>query len=197
MNTSKLIEPEIIINTDTREIHIPEELYKIGVVSDNNAESVKIRVPRYFDGNDFSTKDCTISFNNALNERGVYEVTEMDLFDDTIVITWNISNLVTKKYGIINFVVEFKKKFDERGKAFSWSTTPAQLYVMKGLDDEIVNDKNDYSLYVNLMHSIQATDQKVSEIMQKISQIETQHVIDIIPITNEEIDAIYDELTAT
>ena len=197
MNTSKLIEPEIIINTDTREIHIPEELYKIGVVSDNNAESVKIRVPRYFDGNDFSTKDCTISFNNALNERGVYEVTEMDLFDDTIVITWNISNLVTKKYGIINFVVEFKKKFDERGKAFSWSTTPAQLYVMKGLDDEIVNDKNDYSLYVNLMHSIQATDQKVSEIMQKISQIETQHVIDIIPITNEEIDTIYDELTAT
>lgn len=197
MNTSKLIEPEIIINTDTREIHIPEELYKIGVVSDNNAESVKIRVPRYFDGNDFSTKDCTISFNNALNERGVYEVTEMDLFDDTIVITWNISNLVTKKYGIINFVVEFKKKFDERGKAFSWSTTPAQLYVMKGLDDEIVNDKNDYSLYVNLMHSIQATDQKVSEIMQKISQIETQHVIDIIPITNEEIDTIYDELTVT
>lgn len=197
MNTSKLIEPEIIINTDTREIHIPEELYKIGVVSDNNAESVKIRVPRYFDGNDFSTKDCTISFNNALNERGVYEVTEMDLFDDTIVITWNISNLVTKKYGIINFVVEFKKKFDERGKAFSWSTTPAQLYVMKGLDDEIVNDKNDYSLYVNLMHSIQATDQKVSEIMQKISQIETQHVIDIIPITNEEIDEIYDELTVT
>lgn len=197
MNTSKLIEPEIIINTDTREIHIPEELYKIGVVSDNNAESVKIRVSRYFDGNDFSTKDCTISFNNALNERGVYEVTEMDLFDDTIVITWNISNLVTKKYGIINFVVEFKKKFDERGKAFSWSTTPAQLYVMKGLDDEIVNDKNDYSLYVNLMHSIQATDQKVSEIMQKISQIETQHVIDIIPITNEEIDAIYDELTVT
>lgn len=197
MNTSKLIEPEIIINTDTREIHIPEELYKIGVVSDNNAESVKIRVPRYFDGNDFSTKDCTISFNNALNERGVYEVTEMDLFDDTIVITWNISNLVTKKYGIISFVVEFKKKFDERGKAFSWSTTPAQLYVMKGLDDEIVNDKNDYSLYVNLMHSIQATDQKVSEIMQKISQIETQHVIDIIPITNEEIDTIYDELTVT
>lgn len=197
MNTSKLIEPEIIINTDTREIHIPEELYKIGVVSDNNAESVKIRVPRYFDGNDFSTKDCTISFNNALNERGVYEVTEMDLFDDTIVITWNISNLVTKKYGIINFVVEFKKKFDERGKAFSWSTTPAQLYVMNGLDDEIVNDKNDYSLYVNLMHSIQATDQKVSEIMQKISQIETQHVIDIIPITNEEIDTIYDELTVT
>ena len=47
------------------------------------------------------------------------------------------------------------------------------------------------------MHSIQATDQKVSEIMQKISQIETQHVIDIIPITNEEIDTIYDELTVT
>ena len=46
LNTSRIYEPEIIINPDTRKINIPQELYNIGVVSDNNAEMVNIRIPR-------------------------------------------------------------------------------------------------------------------------------------------------------
>ena len=79
MNTSRIFEPEIIINPDTRLITVPKELYNIAVVSDDNAEQVKIRIPRYFDGNDFSTKKCTISYNNAIKERGVYTVSDIEI----------------------------------------------------------------------------------------------------------------------
>lgn len=168
MNTSMLIEPEITVDTNTREIYVPKELYNIGVVGDNNAESVVIRMPRYFDGNDFSTKNCHISFNNALMERGVYDVEKIDVSDDFIFLEWEIRNNVTKKDGIVHFIIEFEKKPDERGKDFYWTTKPASLSVSKGLDDEIVNTENDYSLYLNLLNSIQQTDAKISSLVEMV-----------------------------
>lgn len=171
MNTSKIYEPEIIINPDKREIKIPQELYNIGVAGDNNAETVKIRVPRYFDGNDFSLRSCTISYNNASNERGIYTVREIEVEEDSLLLNWYISKFVTKKTGKIHFVVEFKKEVDERGLSYSWSTLPAELNVMAGLDDNIVIDEKDLSLYQSLFSHIQATDRRLADLMQQIGDI--------------------------
>ncbi len=172
LNTSRIYEPEIIINPDTRKINIPQELYNIGVVSDNNAEMVNIRIPRYFDGCDFSTRTCTISYNNALKERGVYTVREIKVEEDSLLLSWYISNKVTKKSGKVYFVVEFKKEIDERGMlSYSWSTLPAELNVLAGLDDNIVIDESDISLYRSLLLSIQSTDRRVAELMQQVGQI--------------------------
>lgn len=171
MNTSRIYEPEIIINPDTRIINIPHELYNIGVVSDNNAEVVKIRIPRYFDGCDFSTRTCTISYNNALKERSVYKVKEMDVDENSLLLSWYISNQLTKKSGKVYFVVEFKKDVDERGMSYSWSTLPAELNVLAGLDDDIAIDESDISLYRSLLSSIQSTDRRVYELIQMIGQI--------------------------
>lgn len=171
MNTSQIYEPEIIINPDKREIKVPQELYNIGVAGDNNAETVKIRVPRYFDGNDFSLRTCTISYNNALNERGIYKVREIQVEEDSILLNWYISKFVTKKTGKIHFVVEFKKEVDERGLSYSWSTLPAELNVMAGLDDNIVIDEKDLSLYQSLFSHIQATDRRLADLMQQIGDI--------------------------
>lgn len=171
MNTSQIYEPEIIINPNKREIKVPQELYNIGVAGDNNAETVKIRVPRYFDGNDFSLRTCTISYNNALNERGIYKVREIQFEEDSILLNWYISKFVTRKTGKIHFVVEFKKEVDERGLSYSWSTLPAELNVMAGLDDNIVIDEKDLSLYQSLFSHIQATDRRLADLMQQIGDI--------------------------
>lgn len=171
MNTSQIYEPEIIINPNKREIKVPQELYNIGVAGDNNAETVKIRVPRYFDGNDFSLRTCTISYNNALNERGIYKVREIQVEEDSILLNWYISKFVTRKTGKIHFVVEFKKEVDERGLSYSWSTLPAELNVMAGLDDNIVIDEKDLSLYQSLFSHIQATDRRLADLMQQIGDI--------------------------
>jgi len=140
-------------------------------VSDNNAEVVKIRIPRYFDGCDFSTRTCTISYNNALKERGVYKVMEMDVDENSLLLSWYISNQLTKKSGKVYFVVEFKKDIDERGMQYSWSTLPAELNVLAGLDDNITINESDISLYRSLLLSIQATDRRVADIIQQIAQI--------------------------
>ena len=141
------------------------------MVSDNNAEVVKIRIPRYFDGCDFSARTCTISYNNALKERSVYTVREIDVDENSLLLSWYISNQLTKKSGKVYFVVEFKKDVDERGMSYSWSTLPAELNVLPWLDDDIVINESDISLYQSLLQSIQSTDRRVAELMRQIGQI--------------------------
>ncbi len=132
---------------------------------------VNIRIPRYFDGCDLSARRCTISYNNALKERGVYTVRKMQVEYDSLLLSWYISNHVTKKSGKIHFVVQFSKDVDERGMPYSWSTLPAELNVLPGLDDNIVINESDISLYRSLLLQIQATDKRVADLMQQIGEI--------------------------
>lgn len=150
MTTSQLYEPELIINPNTRKIFIPSELYNICVATDDNSEIIKIKIPRYFDNCDFSNKECSITYNNALKERGTYKVTEIDILEDFIVLNWCISNHVTKKAGKIYFVVEFKSSNAEHNKTYSWSTLPAELNVMQWLDSHVTytNDDNSSIEYI-------------------------------------------------
>ena len=166
------IEPEITIDLDTRVINVPTELYNIAVVADDNAEMVVIRVPRYFDGNDFSKRNCTISYNNAVNRRGVYTVRNIIIEEDTLLLHWHISKFVTVKAGIISFVVEFKKEVDERGMSYSWSSLPAQMNVMSGLDDKVEIDEKDLSLYQTLLSHIQANDYRLASTLESIYQLQ-------------------------
>lgn len=164
-------EPEIIINPDTREITVPDELHDIAVVADDNAEMVKIRIPRYFDGEDFSLRNCTISFNNAANRRGIYTVRNITIEEESLVLSWYISKFVTEKSGKIHFVVEFKKEIDNRGMSYSWSTLPAEMNVMAGLDNAVEVDERDISLYQSLLSHIQANDLRVANLMTKFEDL--------------------------
>ncbi|WP_342759374.1 hypothetical protein [Kineothrix sedimenti] len=164
-------EPEITINPDTREITVPPELYNIAVVADDNAEMVKIRIPRYFDGEDFSLRNCTISFNNAAKHRGNYTVRNILIEEESIVLDWYISKFVTEKSGKIYFVVEFKKEIDNRGMSYSWSTLSAEMNVLPGLDDAIEIDERDISLYQSLLSHIQANDLRVANLMTKFEDL--------------------------
>lgn len=164
-------EPEITISPDTREITVPPELYNIAVVADDNAEMVKIRIPRYFDGEDFSLRNCTISFNNAANRRGIYTVRNITIEEESLVLSWYISKFVTEKSGKIYFVVEFKKEIDNRGMSYSWSTLPAEMNVMAGLDNAVEVDERDISLYQSLLSHIQANDLKVATLMTKFENL--------------------------
>ncbi len=164
MTTSRIFEPELRINPNTRKIFIPDELYNICVVTDDNSEIIKIRVPRYFDGCDFSTKDCTITYNNAMKERGIYKVNDMEILDDSLLLQWCISNHVTKKAGKIYFVVEFKTSNAEHNKTYSWSTIPAELNVLPWLDDNVKytdddNIINHLSLFSHKHHNMDILNQ--------------------------------------
>ena len=167
MTTSHIYEPELRINPNTRKIYVPNELYNICVSTDDNSEIIKIRIPRYFDGYDFSTKDCSVTYNNAMKERGTYEVNDIEISDDSLLLQWCISNHVTKKAGIVHFVVEFKTSNAEHNKTYSWSTVPAELNILPWLDDNVkyTDDKdgdkiiNHLSLFSHKHHNMDVLNQ--------------------------------------
>lgn len=192
MNTSKTIEPEIIINPNTKTIQIPQELYNICVATDDNSEIIRIRVPRYFDDYDFSTKDCTITYNNALKERGIYTVTEKKVFENSILLYWCISNHVTKKAGKIHFVVEFKSSNAEHNKTYSWSTIPAELNILPWLDENVTyggEEDNSSIEYVKLSSHKHGN----MNILNKI----TQSMLDLIDLIKPAYDTIVSHTAKT
>ena len=102
-------EPEITVDMDNRTITVPSELQTIGVATENNAETVYIRVPSItFDGIDLTDKTAYIYFVNAGKEVNIYKVTDVTVEDNSIKIGWTITNDVTRYEGKVSFSISFE-----------------------------------------------------------------------------------------
>ena len=123
-------EPEITVDMDTRIVTVPHELQNIGVVSDNNAETVYIRMPSTtFDGRPLTDKTVYIEYINAGREYNTYQITEVEVEDGTIKLGWTIDNNVTRYAGTVSFQISFELDTD-----YKWSTVPATINILAGLD---------------------------------------------------------------
>ena len=127
-------EPEITVDMDNRTITVPSELQTIGVATENNAETVYIRVPSItFDGIDLTDKTAYIYFVNAGKEVNIYKVTDVTVEDNSIKLGWTITNDVT----------------------------PATLTVLKGLDIDQTISKQDTAIVSALYDKVNALNTKV------------------------------------
>ena len=123
-------EPEITVDMDARIITVPDELKNIGVVADNNAETVYIRIPSTtFDGISLSDKTAYIEFINAGGEYNVYKIEDRTVEANAIKLGWTIDNHVTRYAGRVDFQLSF-----ELGKNYKWSTVPAAINILSGLN---------------------------------------------------------------
>lgn len=123
-------EPEITVDMDARTVTVPTELQNIGVVADNNAETVYIRIPSTtFDGITLTDKTAYVEYINAGREYNVYKITEMEVEGETIKLGWTIDNNVTRYAGTISFQISFELDTD-----YKWSTIPTTMNILAGLD---------------------------------------------------------------
>lgn len=177
-------EPEITVDMDSRTITVPAELKNIGVVDDNNAETVYIRIPSTtFDGISLTNKTAYIKYLNAGNEYNTYEVTEIDIEDNTMRLGWTIDNNVTRYAGIVSFQVVF-----ELSTTYQWSTLPATLNIRAGLNmnsaispsetavvSALFNKVNNLETIVRSFSSnIDGNLHDVSDLSKRIGKIETE-----------------------
>ena len=133
-------EPEITVDMDNRTITVPSELQTIGVATENNAETVYIRVPSItFDGIDLTDKTAYIYFVNAGKEVNIYKVTD-----------------VTRYAGTVSFSIAF-----ELDNSYKLTTTPATLTVLKGLDIDQTISKQDTAIVSALYDKVNALNTKV------------------------------------
>lgn len=172
-------EPIIEIDSDSRHITIPEELFNIGVTGDHHCETIYFKISRYFDGKDLSAHDCIIRFINAGNEYGEEDVCDVEIFDDYIKFGWLLDKRATRYSGTLEFTVQFET-IDE----YQWQTVPAQLNIRAGLNiEKTITDKDDILFRTlskqiddikNLLSSMQIETNKIPILSNKVDSLEKE-----------------------
>lgn len=134
------------INSDTRQITVPESERIFGVESDSVAERKHFRCPRYVgDDLDLAAMFLTVNFRNANGEEDSYLVDDVQTVGEFITFSWELWPKVTRYKGAVQFAV--CADLPNRGgvKSPDWNTTLATGEVLEGLDPDRTNVEADTS----------------------------------------------------
>lgn len=130
-------ESEPPLTVTERTINIPDELQTIAVAQDENSETVKIVVPRYFDGQDLSVHDFIlhtemgsngtddILFNNQNGQMKTVE-------DGTVTLTWVLRPPQTSFEGKLSIQLLVQ------GDKFKWHSLIGELTIAKHITGDPV-----------------------------------------------------------
>lgn len=124
-------DPHFSIDSTSRGITYESTERLVIVQGDHNSQRYTFELPRYIDGHDMMLCDLVqvhyinIESSGRGRSTGVYKVTDMQLATDdnnTVVLSWLLSQNATKYVGSLNFVIRFVctsgSKID-----YAWSTT--------------------------------------------------------------------------
>lgn len=162
-------EPRFIVNSDKREIEIPDEFKFLAVKTDHVSEKIYFEVDRYFDGEDLSTKACVVQYINTGDGgsvEGIYPVTYIDLNTnpDKIIFRWEVDNNVSKYAGMVSFSVRFYTISDDNRFTYSWNTIPAQLPILDTINNTGNTVSENYPTeLVEWNYRMQQLDRTISE----------------------------------
>ena len=123
-----------IAKENEKKIIFPLSLKEFAVESDDNSVKIKFRLPQIVGDNiDLQTMSIKINFRNAIGQKGVYLVNDINVSNGFITFSWLLSRLVTAAPGIVRFVV-CARKTDENNKVIiEWNTEAAEFRILKGV----------------------------------------------------------------
>ena len=117
------------------------------IQNDHNSERFSFKLPRYIEGHDMSLSNKVevhyINLDQSSNERsvGVYEVEDLALSEDneSVLLSWLISNNATKYVGVLSFAICFKCMSNDIID-YSWNTAiNSSIQIAKGMyNSEII-----------------------------------------------------------
>lgn len=130
-------ESEPPLTVTERTINIPAELQTIAVAQDENSETVKIVVPRYFDGQDLSVHDFIL--HTEMGSNGTDDILfnnqngQMKTVEDSIVtLTWVLRPPQTSFEGKLNIQLLVQ------GDEFKWHSLIGELTIAKHITGDPV-----------------------------------------------------------
>lgn len=124
---------EQLYTVSGRQIICPPETLNV-VSTDSFCETLKFRIPRFWDGNDLAKHTGKILFINAAGESDEQQILEAEVTDTTISFEWCLCSRVTKQAGSVNFAIRFETiDTEEEEILFRWTTLPCTLTIVAGL----------------------------------------------------------------
>lgn len=124
----------ITIDNDLRTIIIPASITLLGVVSDENVQTLHFQMPKTYKGLDLSEFDIRINYMNANNVGDLYAVADNEVSGDNIVFTWTVGRVACMYKGNTKFIICLKKKDVSGNVLKEFNTSLASLPVLEGLE---------------------------------------------------------------
>ena len=124
----------ITIDNDLRKITIPASITLLGVVSDENVQTLHFQMPKTYKGLDLSEFAIRINYMNANNVGDTYDVDDSEISGENIVFTWTVGRVACMYKGNTKFIVCLKKKDASGNVLKEFNTSLASLSVLEGLE---------------------------------------------------------------
>ena len=124
----------ITIDNDLRKITIPASITLLGVVSDENVQTLHFQMPKTYKGLDLSEFAIRINYMNANNVGDTYAVDDSEISGESIVFTWTVGRVACMYKGNTKFIVCLKKKDASGNVLKEFNTSLASLPVLEGLE---------------------------------------------------------------
>lgn len=175
------------IDTETREISIPESEIILGVETDQRAERKYFHCPKIVGNNiDLSKLELFVVFQNASNKeegKDRYHVTDVKTTSDGyITFSWELSAKVTEYKGDVQFVVCAIKTDSSGVKQNVWNTTIAIGKCLIGLSSDMSasEEQSASDLYTQLISELNSTaSAKLAEVTTQIQTVGNNQVSNV------------------
>lgn len=133
------------VNSDTREIIVPEKYKILGVFSDEKVTKIPFTCPKVVGNNvDLTEYTLYINYQNAIGRHNAYLVDDVAVSGDNITFSWLLSRDVTLSSGVVKYSI-CAKKLNGDSISNEWNTTIANGVVIQGLEatQAIVEENSD------------------------------------------------------
>lgn len=137
-----LDEPCLEVDANTRIITIPDgfKKYGAGVQGDVIAETLFLRIDRFFDSMDFMMTEPYVQWKLKNGEQGATPIPYMDYESEhhlgKLIVVWPLTGAVTAQEGPVEFSLRFIKRDGDK-IVYSWNSVPASITIKKALKPEV------------------------------------------------------------
>ena len=181
-------EQYITIDTDTREITIPDSEKLFGVKDDLKAERKYFKCKKVVGDNlDLSKHRLYINYMNANKETNAYLVDDVEVDGDYITFSWLLYRSVTKYIGNVSFIVCAKSSNNKGLLQTDWNTTLATGTVKEGLEVDTATTEEYPDVIEQILNRLdgveggQISDEQMQNAIKKYFTANPQKLADMQP----------------
>ena len=136
-----LDEPCVEVDANTRNITIPKEFknHVVSVQGDVIAETLFLRIDRYFDAMDFLETEAYIQWETKGGSQGASKIPYIDYESEhekgKLILVWPLTGAITAEEGDVKFSLRFLKR--KGGEVvYSWNSSTAVIGIQKALKSD-------------------------------------------------------------
>lgn len=137
-----LDEPCLEVDANSRTIEVPNNFKKFGasVQGDVIAETLFLRIDRFFDSMDFLETHAFIQWKLPDGTEGASEIIYKDFESEhhlgKLILVWPLTGAITQQEGNVQFSLRFLKK-NGNDISYSWNSIPQTITIKKALNSKV------------------------------------------------------------